>query len=88
MYNIKAHPIPGADGKIYTATQMAITATDNLVDSATFDVTLQNAEGHQVAGVQIKLDAQGYAKWEESNPNYAKGAADICAAALGVTMAE
>ena len=86
MHNIKAHPIPCADGKIYTATKMNITATDNLVDSATFDVTLQNAEGHQVAGVQIQLDAQAYAKWEESNPNYAKGAADMCADALGLEL--
>jgi hypothetical protein len=86
MYSIKAHPIPGADGKIYTATQMNITATDNLVDSATFDVTLQNAEGHQVAGVQIKLDVQGYAKWEEFSPNYSLGAAKICAEALGLEL--
>lgn len=87
MPQIIAHKFPGPDGAIHTATVMDIRADDNLVNQATFHVTLKNASAEVVGTCCVPIDAAGYAKWDGYAPDYAGGAAAICAAALGLTLA-
>ncbi len=57
---------------------------DNLVNSVVFRVSLQDADGGEVASTQVTLNDGDYPKWDATSD----GAHRICAAKLGLVVAE
>jgi hypothetical protein len=85
--NVKPHKIPCPNNTIGEVTQLAVSVVfDNLVNKARFSAELKSKEDIVLSMIFIDVDPILYKKWTDSAPDYALGAHQICAEALGLEL--